>query len=156
MGRFRAIFFDLDETVLKPREQNPRAEFKRRHGLEEHRLILEAITLHPALKQAQVLDGSTHRASHQQSSGRHRTGFAQIQPSFLAGADPVGLLQQALAHFGLAPKEALYIGDSEGDRQAAQTLGMPVWFLATPHNPHLQPRFAHPEELLQALLVHLE
>lgn len=185
----KAVFFDLDDTVLKPRAVNPWAEFKKSHGLEPGLLILDGIARRPLEEQSLLLEAllryeqalaasselregmadllrelhrlglvtalltNNHRAATELALQKHGLGFALVLTREEAPPKPSpALLQQALAHFDLKPHEALYIGDSEGDRQAAQAIDLPVWFLATPHNSTLHPRFEYPGELLQALL----
>lgn len=185
----KAVFFDLDDTVLKPRAFNPWAEFKKTHHLAPDLLILDGIALRPPEEQAvlrhqllhyeqalsassQVREGmvdllaelkalglptalltNNHRAATEIALQRHRLAFALVLTREDAPPKPSpALLQRALEHFGLQTHQALYIGDSEGDLQAAQAIGLPVWFLATPHNSTLQPRFEYPLELLQPLL----
>jgi HAD superfamily hydrolase (TIGR01509 family) len=185
----KAVFFDLDDTVLRPRAFNPWAEFKKSYGLEPDLLILEGIARRPPDEQAilhhrllqyeQALSASSevregipellgelkaiglttalltnnHRDATELALQKHGLGFDLVLTREEAPPKPSpALLQQALAHFDLKPHEALYIGDSEGDRQAGQAINLPVWFLATPHNSTLHPRFEYPMELLQALL----
>ncbi|MCX7601050.1 MAG: HAD family hydrolase [Meiothermus sp.] len=188
MGTLKAVFFDLDDTVLKPRAFNPWAEFKKSQGLEPNLLIVDGIARRPPDEQAilhrrllqyeQALSASSelregmrellgelvamglrtalltnnHRAATEAALRKHGLAFALVLTREEAPPKPSpALLQRALAHFDLSPLEALYIGDSEGDLQAAQAIGLPVWFLATPHNSTLHPRFEYPMELLQAL-----
>ncbi len=189
MGSLQAVFFDLDDTVLKPRDSNPWAEFKQKHGLEPNLLILDGIAqrppeerdiLHQRLLQyeqalsasSEVRDGiadllselvalglvtalltNNHRAATELALQKHGLHFALTLTREDAPPKPSpALLQQALEHFELQPHQALYIGDSEGDLQAAEAAGLPVWFLATPYNRALQPRFEYPEELLRAIV----
>lgn len=189
MDALKAVFFDLDDTVLKPRAFNPWAEFKKSHGLEPDLLILDGIARRPPdeqvilhhqiLQYEQALSASSevregmvhllgelntvglitalltnnHRAATELALQKHGLRFALVLTREDAPPKPSpALLQRALAHFDLKPHEALYIGDSEGDLQAARAINLPVWFLATPHNSTLHPRFEYPEELLQALL----
>ncbi|MCX7783639.1 MAG: HAD-IA family hydrolase, partial [Meiothermus sp.] len=188
MRRLKAVFFDLDDTVLKPRAFNPWAEFKKSHGLEPDLLILDGIARRPPDEQAilhhrllqyeQALSASSevregmvdllgelgtiglltalltnnHRAATVAALQKHGLAFALVLTREEAPPKPSpALLQRALEHFDLSPHQALYIGDSEGDLQAAQAIDLPVWFLATPHNSTLHPRFEYPMELLQAL-----
>ncbi len=192
VGKWKAVFFDLDDTVLKPRAFNPWAEFKKNHRLAPDLLILDGIALRPPEEQAvlrhqllhyeqalsassQVREGmvdllatldnlglptailtNNHRAATEIALKKHRLAFALVLTREDAPPKPnPALLQRALDHFGLKPHEALYIGDSEGDLQAAQALKMTVWFLATPHNSTIHPRFEYPVELSQALLRRL-
>lgn len=185
----KAVFFDLDDTVLKPRAVNPWAEFKKNHGLEPDLLILEGIARRPAGEQAllhrhlllyeQALSVSSelregiadlleklrdkglrtalltnnHRTATEAALQKHRLAFDLVLTREEAPPKPnPALLQRALEHFNLKPCEVLYIGDSEGDLHAAKAIDLPVWFLATPHNSTLHPRFEYPGELLQALL----
>lgn len=185
----KAVFFDLDDTVLKPRAVNPWAEFKKSHGLEPGLLILDGIARRPLEEQNRLLEAllryeqalaasselregmadlmrelhrlglvtalltNNHRAATELALQKHGLGFALVLTREEAPPKPnPALLQRALAHFDLKPHEALYIGDSEGDLRAAQAIDLPVWFLATPHNSTLHPRFEYPGELLQALL----
>jgi HAD superfamily hydrolase (TIGR01509 family) len=189
VGKLRAVFFDLDDTVLAPQASNPWATFKQDHQLPAHLLILDGIALRPPQEQAklhqrllayeqalaassQVREGmldllaelqalglptalltNNHRAATQMALQKHGLAFALVLTREDAPPKPSpALLERALEHFGLLPHQALYIGDSEGDLQAAQAIGLPVWFLATPHNSTLQPRFEYPLELLQSLL----
>jgi FMN phosphatase YigB (HAD superfamily) len=48
------------------------------------------------------------------------------------------VLVKVLKHFDLAPEEALYVGDSTVDEQAAAAVGVP---LVAYRNPHLKARF---------------
>jgi len=187
----KAVFFDLDDTVLKPRAFNPWAEFKKNHGLEPDLLILDGIARRPPEEQAalhdrllhyeQTLSASSevregmadllgklgalglptalltnnHRAATEIALQKHSLVFSLVLTREDASPKPSpALLQQALDYFGLTPKEALYVGDSEGDLQAAQAMEMTAWFLATPHNSTIQPRFEYPVELLHALMQH--
>jgi phosphoglycolate phosphatase-like HAD superfamily hydrolase len=43
------------------------------------------------------------------------------------------ILNRILAHFALAPEEALYIGDSVVDEEAAAAAGMPFAAYGDPH-----------------------
>ncbi|GIW35322.1 MAG: phosphatase [Meiothermus sp.] len=185
----KAVFFDLDDTVLKPRAVNPWTAFKKSHGLEPDLLILESIARRPTDEQAllhhkllqyeQALSASSelregmadlleelsvialntalltnnHRIATEAALRKHRLAFDLVLTREDAPPKPSpALLQLALEHFKLKPCEVLYIGDSEGDLRAAQAIDLPVWFLATPHNSTLHPRFEYPGELLQALL----
>ncbi|AWR86513.1 HAD family hydrolase [Meiothermus taiwanensis] len=189
MGRPRAVFFDLDDTVLAPRATNPWAAFKQDHQLPAHLLILDGIALRPPHEQAklhqwllayeqalaassEVREGmrellealaalglptalltNNHRAATELALQKHGLAFTLVLTREDAAPKPSpALLERALEHFGLQPHEALYIGDSEGDWQAAQAIGLPVWFLATPHNQTLQPRFERPAHLLRSLM----
>lgn len=189
MGRLKAVFFDLDDTVLAPRAANPWATFKQKHRLPSHLLILDGIALRPPHEQAElhqwllayeqalaasskVREGmpellealaawglptalltNNHRAATQIALQKHSLAFTLVLTREEAPPKPSpALLERALEHFGLQPHQALYIGDSEGDLRAAQAIGLPVWFLATPYNSTLQPRFEYPLELLQPLL----
>ncbi len=189
MGRLKAVFFDLDDTVLAPRATNPWATFKQEHRLPSHLLILDGIALRAPHEQAElhqrllayeqalaasseVREGipellerlaalglptalltNNHRAATELALQKHSLTFTLVLTREEAPPKPSpALLERALGHFGLQPHEALYIGDSEGDLQAAQAIGLPVWFLATPHNPALQPRFEYPAELLRSLM----
>ncbi|GEM83641.1 MAG: phosphatase [Meiothermus sp.] len=189
MDALKAVFFDLDDTVLKPRAVNPWAEFKKSHGLEPDLLILEGIARRPTdeqvllhnklLQYEQALSASSelregmadlleelsviglntalltnnHRIATEAALRKHRLAFDLVLTREDAPPKPSpALLQRALEHFNLKPGEVLYIGDSEGDLRAAQAIDLPVWFLATPHNSTLHPRFEYPGELLQALL----
>lgn len=189
VGRLKAVFFDLDDTVLKPRVQNPWAEFKKSHGLEPGLLILDGIAKRPPDEQAilhqrllqyeQDLSASSdvregmvdlldelgviglstalltnnHRAATLAALRKHGLAFDLVLTREDAPPKPSpALLLRALEHFDLEPHEALYIGDSEGDLQAARAIDLPVWFLATPHNSTLHPRFEYPVELLRAMM----
>ncbi|GIW28068.1 MAG: hypothetical protein KatS3mg070_1431 [Meiothermus sp.] len=128
-------------------EQALAASSKVREGMPE---LLEALA---ALGLPTALLTNNHRAATQMALQKHGLAFALVLTREEAPPKPSpALLERALEHFGLQPHEALYIGDSEGDWQAAQAIGLPVWFLATPHNSTLQPRFEYPLELLQSLL----
>lgn len=192
MGKLKAVFFDLDDTVLKPRAFNPWAGFKKNHHLAPDLLILDGIALRPPEEQSvlhhqllryeqalsassQVREGmvdllaaldnsglptalltNNHRAATEIALQKHSLAFSLVLTREDAPPKPSpALLKRALDHFGLKPHEAIYIGDSEGDLQAAQALKMTVWFLATPHNSTFHPRFEYPVELLQALLRRL-
>jgi len=192
VDRFRAVFFDLDDTVLKPRTFNPWAEFKRMHSLEASRLILDGIAQRPPQEQhflhqqllqyeqnlaasSEVREGipellmhlealglptailtNNHRTATELALRKHRLAFALVLTREDAPPKPSpALLRKALDHFGLTPPEALYIGDSEGDLRAAQALEMNVWFLATPYNSTIRPRFEYPLDLLQVLMKRL-
>lgn len=96
---------------------------------------------------------NNHRAATELALQKHGLAFTLVLTREDAAPKPSpALLERALEHFGLQPHEALYIGDSEGDWQAAQAIGLPVWFLATPHNQTLQPRFERPAHLLRSLM----
>jgi HAD superfamily hydrolase (TIGR01549 family) len=192
VGKLKAVFFDLDDTVLKPRTFNPWAEFKENHRLAPDLLILAGIALRPPEEQAllhhqllryekalsarsELREGmvdllgklrnlglptalltNNHRAATEIALQKHGLAFALVltREDALPKPSPA-LLQRALDHFGLKPDEALYVGDSEGDLQAAQATKMTAWFLATPHNSTINPRFEYPEELIQALVQRL-
>ncbi len=192
MGTLKAVFFDLDDTVLEPRALNPWAEFKRIHRLPPDLLILDGIARRQPEEQAvlyqqllqyeqtlsahsrvragmvELLEAlyslglptalltNNHRVATEMALHKHGLAFALVLTREDAPPKPSpALLQRALEHFGLQPHQALYIGDSEGDLQAAQTIDLPAWFLATPHNSTMRPRFEYPMELLQALLQRL-
>jgi HAD superfamily hydrolase (TIGR01509 family) len=189
--RLKAVFFDLDDTILRPRACNPWAEFKKSHGLKPHLLILDGIAQRPPEEQAtlhrrllqyeqalaassEVREGmpellsqlsalglatalltNNHRAATEKALQKHGLAFDLVLTREDAPPKPSpALLQHALKFFALKPHQALFIGDSEGDLQAAQAIQIPVWFLATPHNSTLKPRFEYPIELLQALMQH--
>jgi HAD superfamily hydrolase (TIGR01509 family) len=61
------------------------------------------------------------------------------------------MILKSLEVFGLGPEEAVMIGDSRTDLEAALAVGMNVYFLATPYNLHLMPRFDTPQGLLEVL-----
>ena len=58
-------------------------------------------------------------------------------------------LLKVLGHFGIAPDEALFVGDSEVDRQAAEAAGVPFVAYKTDLGPH--PRITLHAELLALL-----
>ena len=185
----RAVFFDMDDTVLAPRAFNPWAQFKRRHGLSVELLILDGIALQPLEKQADLLlalheyelemshqselrEGiremlaelrelgvptalltNNHRSATQVALSKHGLEFSLVLTRDEAAPKPApDLLLKALGYFDLEAHQALYIGDSEGDRLACEGIGMGVWFLATPHNLGFLPRFEYTSHLWAALL----
>lgn len=188
----KAVFFDLDDTVLMPLDYNPWAEFKRRHDLPLDQLILDGVQTRPEVEREQIVADLQQYERDLAAKSRLRPGIRELMgdlerrevhtalltnnhrqavdfvvqthqlkfPLVLTREDAKpkpqpDLLLKALEHFQLASREAVYIGDSQGDLDAAQAAGMEVLFLATPHNLSCAPRFEYPRELLEALLQRL-
>lgn len=188
--KLRAVFFDMDDTILEPLPYNPWASFKERHGLPLDRLILDGIATRPQAQQTQlvkaliayefelsqasslregireVLDElsmrnlptalltNNHRRATQTVLEKHQVEFSLVLTRDEAQPKPSPeLLEKALQYFQLSPQQVAYVGDSKGDLEACQQLGVPIFFLSTPHNPEFSPRFEYPEELLEALLA---
>ncbi|MDX2006778.1 MAG: HAD-IA family hydrolase [Meiothermus sp.] len=185
----RAVFFDMDDTVLAPKGFNPWARFKESHGLPQGLLILDGIALQPHERRAELLEAlhryeleqieaselrggmaellaelralgvatalltNNHRRATEVALRRHGLEFSLVLTRDEATPKPApDLLLAALGHFGLEAQQALYVGDSEGDLQACNAVGVPVWFLATPHNLQFSPRFEYTDHLREALL----
>lgn len=188
----KAVFFDMDDTLLEPLGYNPWAEFKRRHGLPQDLLIVEGIQTRPQAEQASIT-ADLFRYERELARGAEvRPGMAEVVsrlgqqgihtalitnnhrqvvdlvvqahglafPLVLTREDAKpkpdpDMLLKALEHFGVSNQEAVYVGDSQGDLDAARAAGIETWFLATPHNLSYTPRFEYPGELLKALLERL-
>lgn len=185
----KAVFFDMDDTLLKPLAYNPWAEFKRRHGLPQDLLIVEGIQTRPIAEQAgitadlfryerelalrsEVRPGMAELVNRLGQQGVHTaliTNNHRQVVDFVVQAHGLDfplvltredarpkphpeMLLKALRHFGVSNQEAVYVGDSQGDLDAARAAGIETWFLATPHNLSYTPRFEYPEALLEALL----
>lgn len=96
---------------------------------------------------------NNHRESAQIVVAKHCLKF-----DFLLARDDVEkakphpeMIMRSLEIFGLKVEEAVLIGDSRTDLETAQAAGMDVFFLATPDNHHLLPRFDTPQGLLEVL-----
>jgi phosphoglycolate phosphatase-like HAD superfamily hydrolase len=61
------------------------------------------------------------------------------------------MIHRALGAFDLEAEEAVMVGDSRTDLEAALAAGVRVYFLATPDNHQLLPRFESPQGLLEVL-----
>ena len=186
----RAVFFDMDDTVLAPRHPSPLYAFKEKHGLPHHKLVLEGLRersdnereqvyaeflqmerhlsqesqlrqgMEVLLSRLEIMSIKTalltnnHRASAEIVIAKHSLKF-----DFLLARDDVEkakpnpeMIHRSLEVFGLKVEEAVLIGDSRTDLEAAQAAGMNVYFLATPDNHHLLPRFDTPQGLMEVLL----
>ncbi len=64
--------------------------------------------------------------------------------------DPLPL-QQACAHFGVAPAQAVLVGDSANDTQAARAAGMPVICVTYGYNRGLDVRGLGPDAVIDSL-----
>jgi HAD superfamily hydrolase (TIGR01509 family) len=187
--KLKAVFFDLDDTVLEPLPHNPWAMFRQKHGLPQNQLILEGIKTRPAGEHQAILRDllqyeldlaaasqpragikelllalearglqtalltNNHRQAVNLVLGNHRLEFHLVLTREDAAPKPrPDLLLRALDRFQITPQEAIYVGDSKGDLDAAVAAQIDILFLATPHNLSFSPRFVYPAELLEALL----
>jgi HAD superfamily hydrolase (TIGR01509 family) len=184
----RALFWDMDDTLLLPRDPSPLRDFKLRYGLPLGELVLKGVQQRPPEERALILEEflslerrlsatselrpgiqellrslkaqgyflalitNNHRASARIVLERHALHFDLLLTREDGDPKPSpDLLYKALRLGGWRPEEVLYIGDSPHDGEAAQAAGIPCWFLATPFNEGLKPRFARVEDLAAAL-----
>ncbi|HZT80101.1 MAG TPA: HAD-IA family hydrolase, partial [Gemmataceae bacterium] len=61
------------------------------------------------------------------------------------------MLREALRRLGVAPAEALYIGDMDVDVQTARAAGLPVWVVPTGSADRAALRAARPDRLIEGL-----
>jgi len=138
----------LEEFQALERELSATSEL--REGILELLGELRRQNLHLALLT------NNHRDSVEVVLRRHRLWFPLILTREDARPKPApDLILRALAHFGLSPQQAVYVGDSLADLSAARAAGVHAVFLATPDNANFAPRHTHPAELLQALRPYL-
>ncbi|MER3489271.1 MAG: haloacid dehalogenase, partial [Meiothermus sp.] len=91
---------------------------------------------------------NNHRASTAMVLAKHRLCFDLVLTREDGKPKPApDLLLRALEHFGLEKHQAIFVGDSWADQQA----GLRAFFLATPDNADLAPRFESPHALHNAL-----
>ncbi|PZA08365.1 MULTISPECIES: HAD family hydrolase [unclassified Meiothermus] len=184
----RAVFFDMDDTLLEPRHPSPLLGFKRKWGLPLDRLVIEGVRHYPAAERQAILEEfqamelalsqsallragveellaalregkvytalitNNHRESTATVLAKHRLRFDLVLTREDGPPKPApDLLLKALEHFALDRRQAIFVGDSWADQQAAQQAGIRAFFLATPTNADLSPRFGSPNELLLAL-----
>ncbi|MER3479767.1 MAG: haloacid dehalogenase [Meiothermus sp.] len=180
----RAVFFDMDDTLLKPRHPHPLPVFKTKHGLPLDQLVVEGIKTRSVEEQKAILEEfhalerelsaaselregisellaelkrqnlhlalitNNHRASTAMVLAKHRLCFDLVLTREDGKPKPApDLLLRALEHFGLEKHQAIFVGDSWADQQA----GLRAFFLATPDNADLAPRFESPHALHNAL-----
>jgi len=180
----RAVFFDMDDTLLEPRHPSPLITFKTKWGLPLDRLVIEGVRSYPEAQQPIILEEfrnmelalsqaarlragiedllsalreqglytaiitNNHRASTAMVLAKHRLCFDLVLTREDGKPKPApDLLLRALEHFGLEKHQAIFVGDSWADQQA----GLRAFFLATPDNADLAPRFESPHALHNAL-----
>ncbi|WP_276959229.1 HAD family hydrolase [Allomeiothermus silvanus] len=184
----RAVFFDMDDTLLEPRHPSPLLDFKNKWGLPIDQLVIEGIRKYPEAEQQNILKeframelalsqsallrsgieellaalrkNSVYTAlitnNHRQSTAiilaKHQLHFDLVLTREDGRPKPApDLLLKALEHFALEKQQAIFVGDSWADQQAAQQAGIRAFFLATPTNADLSPRFESPHSLLLGL-----
>lgn len=184
----RAVFFDMDDTLLEPRHPSPLVTFKTKWGLPVDKLVIEGVRSHPEAEQPIILEEfrnmelalseaallragiedllsalheqhvytalitNNHRESTAIVLSKHRLSFDLVLTREDGRPKPApDLLLKALEHFALEKHQAIFVGDSWADQQAAQQAGLRAFFLATPDNADLAPRFESPHALLNGL-----
>lgn len=69
--------------------------------------------------------------------------------------DPAGILH-CLQHFGVAPDQALFVGDSSIDAATARNAGVPVWLLPYGYNMNQDVRNCAPDRVIDDISALLE
>lgn len=184
----RAVFFDMDDTLLEPRHPSPLVTFKNKWGLPVDQLVIEGVRKYPEAEQQTILEEfknmelalsqaallragieellaalrenavytalitNNHRESTAIVLAKHRLSFDLVLTREDGKPKPApDLLLKALEHFVLEKHQAIFVGDSWADQRAAQQAGIRAFFLATPDNTDLSPRFESPHALLSGL-----
>lgn len=134
LKEFRAMELALSQSALL------------RSGIEELLAALRKNAVYTALIT------NNHRQSTAIVLAKHQLHFDLVLTREDGRPKPApDLLLKALEHFALEKQQAIFVGDSWADQQAAQQAGIWAFFLATPTNTDLSPRFESPHSLLLGL-----